>query len=166
MTNEMILMKLLGISEEIRHNKRGKSSNSTETGMQEGEKKKKHHKISPSAQNALSLLLKEGAMNQRTIAKNSNVSGQAISEVMKKLEGKELIRREQGEINNENIVSLTEKGREKAIELEEKMAKMAKLLLADFTLDEREQLCFLLEKMEKNQEKSHLGDFAEEVLHV
>ncbi|MFI3249593.1 MAG: MarR family transcriptional regulator [Eubacteriales bacterium] len=109
--------------------------------------------MSPVAQNTLCLLLKEGSMNQRTIAKNSNVTGQAVSEVVKKLEARELIVREQGELNNENIISLTEKGREKAMELQKKISITAKGLLQDFSIEEQIQLFSLLEKIEKNQKK-------------
>lgn len=165
MTNEVILMKLLGISEEVRQKHRDKHKKERETRQcdwknEEEWKKKHHHKMSPVAQNTLCLLLKEGAMNQRTIAKNSRVTGQAVSEVMKKLEARELITRQQGEQNNENIISLTEKGREKAVELQEKMSNIAETLLLDFSQQEREQLFSLLEKIEKNQEifREKLGE--------
>ncbi|MFI3253988.1 MAG: MarR family transcriptional regulator [Eubacteriales bacterium] len=154
MTDEVILMKLLSITEEVRHKERDKSKKSSKTKKESAEKveKKNRHKFSPVAQNTLCLLLKEGAMNQRTIAKNNKVSGQAVSDVMKKLEARELITREQGELNNENIISLTEKGKEKAIELQEKLARKAEQLLKDFSLEQRQQLFSYLEKIEKNLE--------------
>lgn len=154
MTDEVILMKLLSITEEVRHKERDKSKKSSKTKKESAEKveKKNRNKFSPVAQNTLCLLLKEGAMNQRTIAKNNKVSGQAVSDVMKKLEARELITREQGELNNENIISLTEKGKEKAIELQEKLARKAEQLLKDFSLEQRQQLFSYLEKIEKNLE--------------
>lgn len=157
MTNEIILMKLIGITEEVRHRQRGKHEKTRGTldHTSESTENRKNHrnKMSPVAQNTLCLLLKEGSMNQRTIAKNSNVTGQAVSEVVKKLEARELIVREQGELNNENIISLTEKGREKAMELQKKISITAKGLLQDFSIEEQIQLFSLLEKIEKNQKK-------------
>lgn len=86
-------------------------------------------------------------MNQRTIAKKMNVTGQAVSELMKKFQEKGLILRESGEQNNENIISLTPLGRERGEELQRRHRKLAQTLFQNFTSEERENFAYLLEKM-------------------
>lgn len=113
---------------------------------------RKHHKLSPVAENALFLLYREGSMNQRTIAQRSNVTGQAVSELMKKFEEHGLIVRESGDLNNENIVSLTAKGLESGENCENKICKLADRLFQNFTEEDLETLSNLLDKMEYGEE--------------
>ncbi|MFI3114879.1 MAG: winged helix-turn-helix transcriptional regulator [Clostridia bacterium] len=134
MDKEVLLMKLLYVAGTIHreHNSREKNQ----------------PRLSPMAENTLRLLLKEGRMNQRAIAKKMEVSGQAISELMKKLEEKDYIKRQSGEFNNENIINLTIYGEERAKEAEKTMIELAQKVFVEFSEDEKEDLFFLLEKVE------------------
>lgn len=115
--------------------------------------KKRREKLSPLAQSTLCLLRDEGSMNQRAIAKANQVTGQAVSDLMKKLEGKELISRKQGNINNETIISLTEKGEAKADEVKLRLLALAEKYFTNFSEEEMSTLFLLLEKMEHSQEE-------------
>lgn len=175
MDKKIVLMELLETVDIIRHedsghHKRKKEDCSSEKQdrsqeknydkTQEERQRRHRSKISLPAQNALCLLLKEGSLNQRSIAKQVHVTGQAISELMKKLESREWVLRTQGEQNNENIITLTEKGKEKARELEEKRQKRAETLFKDFTEEEMKSLLELLEKISRN--KSQQDEATEE----
>lgn len=137
MDKQVLLMKLLQVGGGIRQEQRGNKEHCCK-GM------------SPIARDVLCLLLKEGNLNQRTIAKIMKVTGQAVSELMKKLECKELITRKQGEWNNENIISLTPKGLETATQLQDKIQEMAECRFTNFTEEEMNNLFALLEKIENN----------------
>lgn len=110
-----------------------------------------HHKgnkrMSPVSKSVLCLLHNEGKLNQRNIAKSLNVTGQAISESLKKLEEKELITKKSGEINNENIISLTESGTSRAIKIEENLTQIADEKFASFSTKELETFSKLLDKI-------------------
>ncbi|MFI3171036.1 MAG: winged helix-turn-helix transcriptional regulator [Eubacteriales bacterium] len=108
-------------------------------------------RIPPSARKLLCVLLREGSLNQRNIANMTNVTAQAVSEIIKKLEQKELIQKGNGEINNENIISLTEKGVEIANEIETQTQKYAEELFAGFTEEEMENLHNLMDKLYENK---------------
>lgn len=153
MDKKKLLLELLETADNIRHRDKKEGKHSQKKGPPDstGERKKHHNKMSFPSQNALCLLLKEGSLNQRSIAKQVQVTGQAISELMKKLESRELVLRTQGEQNNENIITLTPKGEEKARELEEKREKTAEILFRDFTKEEMESFLFLLNKVCQNQ---------------
>ncbi|MFI3177354.1 MAG: winged helix-turn-helix transcriptional regulator [Eubacteriales bacterium] len=162
MKKQELVMSLLEISGAVHHGQRGrkrrergeKPEGACEQGGCEhkGREPRGPHKLSPVAQNILCILLEEESMNQRTIAQLSKVSGQAVSEHMKKLEERELIVRTQGEINNENRISLTEKGRERALKVRQRTEEIAEVLLKDFTNEELEMLSNLLDKIQGNQE--------------
>lgn len=109
-------------------------------------------KMSPIAQSVLCLLLHEGNLNQRTIAKYMGVSGQAISEIIKKMQAHGMAERKQGEQNNENIISLTPAGLEKAQMIDQKMLAQAEGLFVDFTEAEMQTLQTLLEKIQHNHQ--------------
>lgn len=109
------------------------------------------HGIHPSSKKLLCILLQEGNLNQRNIANMMNVTAQAVSEMIKKLEAKELITKENGEINNENIISLTEKGREIAEHIDKQTKEYAEKLFRDFTDEECQILHDLMEKLYKNR---------------
>lgn len=149
MEKEQILMKMM---ETVGRARRGqdekKRKQSKEKEHDSAEKTRKHHhKMSPVAENTLILLYREGKMNQRTLAHRLNVTGQAVSELMKKFEEKELIQREAGDLNNENIVSLTEKGEEKGKQYQDKITKIADKMFSDFSEDDLITLSLLLDKM-------------------
>ncbi len=158
MKQEILLHKLLNLAGEIQfsgdkaraeHKKNKKYHKSDE---HKGEHKaKKHHKMSPVTKNILLWLIDEESLNQRSLAKRCKVTGQAVSESLKKMEEKELILRTQGEINNENIITLTEKGKVKALELRKKMQEKANKLFEDFSETELDTLLNLLEKLQEKQ---------------
>ncbi len=153
MEQKLVLMKLLEVSGEIRQEQRGKriKKEGETRPKREGhtEKEGGGHKLSPVTQSALCLLAEKGSLNQRTIAKSLNVTGQAVSDLVKKLEGREMIAKEAGEHNNENIITLTEKGKEKATEVSQKMETMATELFATFSQEELDILDRLLEKLKE-----------------
>lgn len=147
------MMETMGRARRGQHEKKERTASNHQ--LDDGvEKKKKHHKMSPVAESTLILLFQEGSMNQRNIANRMNVTGQAVSELMKKFEEKELILREAGELNNENIISLTEKGKVHGGEYLTKMCELAEELFEDFSQDELNTLQILVKKMKFNQEKT------------
>lgn len=117
------------------------------------------NKMSPVTQNILQLLLKEKSLNQSNIAKMINVTSQAVSETIKKLEKRELIIKTQGELNNEKIISLTEKGVEHAENLEQKLIQKANGLFENFSENELETLYDLIEKIKINKNKYNDQNF-------
>lgn len=112
-------------------------------------KEKGHRKISYFSESLMSLLLKEGRLNQRTIAKRLNISSQAVSEMVKKLELKEFIIKEQGDMNNENMISLTKKGEEKAEEVNENIRELSEKIFKLFSEEDVEKFYEMLEKIKK-----------------
>lgn len=107
-------------------------------------------KLSPVAQSGLCFLLKEGAMNQRTLAKRMNVSGQAVSELMKKFAEKKLITRESGEMNNANIISLTQEGIAVAQECQNRKHRLGEICFQDFTPEELDMVDAFFDRIKKN----------------
>lgn len=168
MDKKIALMELLETVDSIRHDEKGRGKHGKQKRGEASEKQqrkehdenhseKKHkNKMSLPAQNTLCLLLKEGSLNQRSIAKQVHVTGQAISELMKKLELREWVLRTHGEQNNENIITLTEKGAEKARALEAKREKTAEQLFHNFTEEEIKSLHYLLGKISRNIEYDEL----------
>ncbi len=155
MQKQRLLMKLLETAGGIRQAQRSERMHHGE-GMCHGEempcRPPAHGKMSPIAQSVLCLLLHEGNLNQRTIAKYMGVSGQAISEIVKKMEAHGITERKQGEQNNENIISLTPAGMQKAQEIDRKVLTQAEGLFVDFSEAEMETLQVLLEKIQQNHQ--------------
>ncbi len=110
-------------------------------------------KMPPCARGILRLLLTEESLNQRTLAKAMRVTAPAVSDAVKKLEQRALIGRTHGELNNEYMITLTEKGRDIAEKVSEKERKHAEKLFCDFTAEELETLHVLMEKMYHNATK-------------
>ncbi|MFI3115624.1 MAG: MarR family transcriptional regulator [Clostridia bacterium] len=111
--------------------------------------------MSPLAESTLCLLLREGAMNQSAIARHMYVSSQAISELMKRLETRELIIRVSGEYNNSNIIRLTKLGEDTARAYEKKSNEVAEKLFGNFTEEEIVIFNLLLNKAKgKNDSNS------------
>lgn len=148
MKKEEVLLKMM---ETVGRGRRGEKKGKKHPDSPENPKEKRK-KLSPVAENVLILLYREGSMNQRTLAQRSNVTGQAVSELMKKFQEYELIVRESGDLNNENIISLTEKGRERGKKCEEKIRTRAEILFRDFSEEDLETLSDLLDKMEHEEE--------------
>ncbi len=149
-----LLMDLLQVSELLKSGKkhhRKRERNHTNKEHQEMEKRKRK-KMSFGTRMTLWLLLQEESLNQRTIAKKMNISAQAVSEIIKKLLEQDLIYREQGELNNENIITLTEQGKTLANRIDEKMNRLSEHMLKDFTEEELQTFRMLLQKMNDNKE--------------
>ncbi|MFI3116284.1 MAG: winged helix-turn-helix transcriptional regulator [Clostridia bacterium] len=156
MKKEALLLKMM---ENVGRGRRGenkhkKSHKDLKQAENKEEKKEHHRKMSPVAENILILLYREGSMNQRKIAQRTNVTGQAVSELMKKFCEHGLIIRESGDLNNENIISLTEKGLEYGKKCEEKISKLADRLFRNFTEEDLDNLAVLLDKMEYEEDLS------------
>lgn len=109
-------------------------------------------KMNPLIGSTLCLLLREGDMNQSAIARHMFVSAQAISEMVKKLETRQLIVRVSGEYNNANIIRLTQLGEETAKEYEESTKEVADSIFGDFTEEELAIFTILLNKAKGNKE--------------
>lgn len=152
MDKEDLLMKLMETVGRARRGNGGQGKKPRKTQGDREKSPKRHHKMSPVWENTIIILYQEGSMNQRTIAHRMNVTGQAVSEMMKKFEEHEIIVREAGELNNENIVTLTEKGMKKGEELEEKISKLAEKMFAKFSDQDLTTLSLLLEKMEVDED--------------
>lgn len=109
-------------------------------------------KMNPLIGSTLCLLLREGDMNQSAIARHMFVSAQAISEMVKKLETRQLIVRVSGEYNNANIIRLTQLGVETAREYEKNTKEVADSIFVDFTEEELAIFTILLNKAKGNKE--------------
>lgn len=168
MNKQNVLVDFLRISESIRTGKhhRGKKHHKRDVERKSkdidcggkyndcGNNGEKFHRrrMSATSENVLCLLLKEGSLNQRNIAKTMNISAQAVSEMIKKLLDNELINKENGELNNENIITLTEKGVKLANKIDKKMSVIAESIFDDFTQDDMDKFIYFIEKIRKNQE--------------
>ncbi|MFI3254840.1 MAG: MarR family transcriptional regulator [Eubacteriales bacterium] len=153
MKKEELLLKMMeNVGRGRRGDRRHKEKNIHDDQVHKEKKKEHHRKLSPVAENTLILLYREGSMNQRTIAQRTNVTGQAVSELMKKFHENGLILRESGDLNNENIISLTEKGVEDGKKCEEKICKLAESLFRNFTGEDLKNLSLLLDKMEYEED--------------
>lgn len=109
------------------------------------------YKIPPSGCNMLRALLENGSLNQRSIAKLMNISSQAVSEAIKKLEFNELIIKENGTHNNEKIITLTEIGIIFAKELDKGLKGHSRKVFENFSDEECELLSMLLDKIINSQ---------------
>lgn len=153
MIKEELLLKMMeAVGRGRRDDQKKKHKHHKESQENHRGQMKKHHKLSPVAENALYILYREGNMNQRTLASRLHVTGQAVSELMKKFEEKGFVLRQAGELNNENRVSLTERGEEKGKECVEKWSKRADFLFRNFNEDDLDSLSTLLDKMEFQEE--------------
>lgn len=109
--------------------------------------------IPHSGKKALTVLLKEGALNQRTLAQMLSISPQAVSELVKKLEANGFVTKTNGKQKNENMISLTPLGKEISDMLKEIITNHAKQVFTEFT--EEEVLLFgqFLDKLLLQQKK-------------
>lgn len=118
-----------------------------DNGPPDDENSKIISKISNSARDILCFLLNNGSMNQRSLAKHMNISSQAVSETIKKLQKKELVEKIYGSQNNENIIRLTTIGEDIAKRLDFTIKDHANAVLGNLTDEECEQLFNLLIKI-------------------
>lgn len=121
-----------------------------ECNQEGGHKPPREERLHPSGKKLLCILLQEEKLNQRNIAGMMNISAQAVSDLVKKMEHREFILKEQGEINNENMISLTEKGREVAQQADAEIKEHAEKLFQGFSEEEMETLQELVEKLRAN----------------
>lgn len=133
------------------HKEKGMRRHHNEEGIREHCGGKEEMKIHPSAKKLLCILLREKKMNQRNIANIMNITAQAVSEIIKKMEQREYIIKENGEINNENIISLTDKGVEVAQKIENENKEYAEKLFKDFSDEELKILHDLMGKVRINR---------------
>ena len=117
--------------------------------------KDKNMKISLNAKNALRILSQQDNINQRTLAKKLNITSQAMSEIIKKLEQANYIQKRNNKINNENIISITDEGIEKANMFTQRLDSVCDKVFKDMTTSDKDKLLELLEKM------SRVGDIDE-----
>ncbi|MFI3324956.1 MAG: MarR family transcriptional regulator [Clostridia bacterium] len=144
MEKHLVLIKFFGVSEQIRATRHNLSQqNNEELPLQQ------KYKLPPSGCNMLVTLMENGSLNQRAIANIMNISSQAVSETIKKLETKELIVKENGTHNNEKIITLTETGANVAQKLDEGVKKHAKIIFENFSNEEIDTLYNLLDKLAK-----------------
>lgn len=111
---------------------------------------KKTIKLSPAAKDMFSILLAEGSLNQRSVAKRTGISPQGVSDMIKKLELKGVLNEEHGAKYNENILTLTEEGKKIAIKIEEHKQQVAEDMFNGFTDEEIDIFYTLLQKVESN----------------
>lgn len=104
-------------------------------------------KINHTGKEILRNLLNNDSINQRSLAGTLDVSPQAVSECIKKLESLDLVTKQSGTQKNENLISLTDFGRDCATELNKKIIAHSNKALKDFTDDELLQLYNLLNKI-------------------
>lgn len=105
------------------------------------------NKISGSGRDILCFLLNFEGTNQRNIAKNMDISSQAVSEMIKKLVNLELIQKVSGSQNNENIICLTDFGKIIAKRLDFAVKDHANHVFSNLNDEEIEQFSKLLDKI-------------------
>ncbi|MFI3227748.1 MAG: MarR family winged helix-turn-helix transcriptional regulator [Clostridia bacterium] len=140
MDKRLVLLKFFKVSDKI-------LKYQEENGPNEDEFSTIVSKISVSGRNILCFLLNGKSTNQRTIAKQMNISSQAVSEVVKKLEVLNLIEKKYGLQNNENLILLTESGELIAKKLDFTIKDHANNVFSKLNDEETEQLFNLLDKI-------------------
>lgn len=109
----------------------------------------KLEKFSSNAKRILILLMQEENINQRSIAKQMDISSQAVSEVIKKLEQNGCVTKTAGAQNNENIISITDHGKDAAKEFKKRLSNHAELVFSNMTDKEIQVFQQLLCKIKK-----------------
>ncbi len=96
----------------------------------------------------LMTLFKRGNMTQREMQDILNIKSASLSEILSKIEAEGFIERLKNDVDKRQIdLILTKKGREEAEGIETENDKIAKELLCDLTLEEEQQLFYLLDKL-------------------
>lgn len=138
MDKHLVLIKFFEVQRKLNQEKKAKE-------MQRLSEKIKE--ISPNGREVLRILLENDSVNQRTLAKFIDVSSQAISENLKRLEQLGYINKVNGNQNNENIINLTQSGKEIAEDLDKRIRKHSKEVMKKLSDDEVEQLYNILKKI-------------------
>lgn len=139
-----------GINDNRKHHKNKESREVTKENINH---RNSHKKMSFGARNTLLLLLNHERLNQRNIAKMLNISAQAVSEIIKKLLERELINKNNGELNNENIITLTAEGKVIAEKFNIKINLLADNIFKDFSEEEIKILENLITKIQQNKDE-------------
>lgn len=142
MERDVVLAKLFKVNEALRTQIKYKEKNSSQ----------KEIRINHTSKEILRSLLNNNNINQRNLAGLLDVSPQAISESIKKLESLDLVIKVNGNQKNENLISLTEVGEQRAIKLNDKINKHSNEVLKYFTDEELTQFYNLLEKIKLDEE--------------
>lgn len=104
-----------------------------------------YHQSHHSQQDAVLALLRQGPLNQKQIQEQLSTRPGSVSELISKLESKQLVERRRDDADRRRVVlSLTEKGQDAAMIHKERPAED---LFAAFSEEEKEQLAGLLEKL-------------------
>lgn len=124
----------------------------------EKNKEKHHHPLkndlSKSSRRLIFLLLNDGPLNQRTISKILNVSPQAISECVKKLEAENFIIKDTSN-KNESIIKLTKFGIDEAEMLRCHIQSHSNELFENFNDQELDSMINFINKL-INQEEDNV----------
>ena len=152
MHNEELLIHLIEKADFIRnelkeYRSRNQLNHTIEAGVEINKKpQSKRAKLSLTTKNALRELMKED-MNQRNLSKKLNITAQAMSEIAKKLEQNGYINRTNNKINNENILSLTDKGIEKATMFDQNIKVTSEKVFTGLSEEEKLVLLELINKI-------------------
>lgn len=152
MHNEELLIHLIEKADFIRnelkeYRSRNQLNHISEAGVEINKKpQSKRAKLSLTTKNALRELMKED-MNQRNLSKKLNITAQAMSEIAKKLEQNGYINRTNNKINNENILSLTDKGIEKATMFDQNIKVTSEKVFTGLSEEEKLVLLELINKI-------------------
>lgn len=104
-----------------------------------------YHQSHHSQQDAVLALLRQGPLNQKQIQQLLSTRPGSVSELISKLESKQLVERRRDDDDRRRVVlSLTEKGQVAALIHKERASED---LFAAFSPEEKEQLAGLLEKL-------------------
>ncbi len=148
MERQDVLAKLFQVSEQLRMSRmqHRREREATETPAQKAESAT-IERLPNSGRNLLRLLKDVESMNQRTLAKQMDISAQAVSEVIKKLVQCGYITKECGAQNNENLIALTAEGKVVAEKLDRRIKAHAAVVLAPLSEEELVSLDALLSKL-------------------
>ena len=146
MKQELIL-KFFEVNEFIRDELKKQKGNSKNK-----DKTKKDKKLSLNSKNTLRILMQSENINQRSLAKELNITAQAMSEIVKNLEQAEFIEKKNNKINNENIIYITQKGREKAEAFNEWISIVSDKVFLNLTEEEKIRFLEMLEKIKKGED--------------
>lgn len=121
-----------------------------------GKDSENHHRLKTdlgkSSKRIIWLLKRNGPLNQRQISKELNISPQAISEAVKKLETANFIIKER--INkNETQIKLTDLGEQHALIIKERIQKHADSLLSEFEDEELQVVIDFINKIINKEKK-------------
>lgn len=111
----------------------------------------KKMRLSHYARKMLVTLFSEGSLNQRRLAKIMNISPQAVSENIKKLESSGYINKTNGLQKNENFIFLTDLGKQTAVELNSLIKCHANKIFANLTDNDVQKLHEIFEKIIEGQ---------------